>query len=369
MSESTRHSVLASRHRALGSELEDWNGMGTAWTYASDPCAEHDAVRGAAGLFDMSPLKKVYLRGPDALKVADHVITRDMTGIYPGKSAYGAILTPQGTVCDDAIIANNGADEWLFCHGSGESMAYLQESAEGLNVSIELDDALHNLSLQGPKALALLNRFCSADLSGMAYFHHQAAELFGHPCRISRTGYSGERGYEILVDQAWAGDIWDNLLSEGAGDGVMPCSFTALDKVRIEAGLLFYGYDMTTEHTPWEVGLGFTVSRNKGSFRGKDALFAAEQSPRILPAGFVFDHSDSLAGGEVLKLDGETVGVVNSPCWSHRMNQSLALGHVSPAAASPGTALVAVAEDGSEYLAKVSTMPFYDPQKRRTHEG
>ena len=135
MSESTRHSVLASRHRALGSELEDWNGMGTAWTYASDPCAEHDAVREAAGLFDMSPLKKVYLRGPDALKVADHVITRDMTGIYPGKSAYGAILTPQGTVCDDAIIANNGDDEWLFCHGSGDSMAYLQESAEGLNVS------------------------------------------------------------------------------------------------------------------------------------------------------------------------------------------------------------------------------------------
>ena len=105
---------------------------------------------------------------------------------------------------------------------------------------------------------------------------------------------------------------------------------------------------MTTEHTPWEVGLGFTVSRNKGAFRGKDAVFAAEQSPRILPAGLVIDHSDSLAGGEVLKLNGEAVGVVNSPCWSHRMNQSLALGHVSPAAASPGTALVAVAEDSSD---------------------
>ena len=96
MSESTRHSVLASRHRALGSELEDWNGMGTAWTYASDPCAEHDAVREAAGLFDMSPLKKVYLRGPDALKVADHVITRDMTGIYPGKVGLRCHSDPAG---------------------------------------------------------------------------------------------------------------------------------------------------------------------------------------------------------------------------------------------------------------------------------
>lgn len=369
MSESTRHSVLASRHRALGSELEDWNGMGTAWSYSSDPCAEHDAVREAAGLFDMSPLKKVYLRGADALKVVDHVITRDMTGIYTGKSAYGAILTAQGTVCDDAIIANNGGDEWLFCHGSGDSMACLQESAEGLNVSIELDDSLHNLSLQGPKALALLNRFCSTDLNSLAYFHHQAVELFGHACRISRTGYSGERGYEILVDEACAGSIWDSLLTEGVAEGVLPCSFTALDKVRIEAGLLFYGYDMTTEHTPWEVGLGFTVNRNKGEFRGKQAALAAELSPKILPAGLVIDHNDSLAGGEVLKLNGEEVGVVNSPCWSHRMNKSLALGHVSPEVAAPGTELTAVAEDGTEYKAKVSEMPFYDPQKVRTHAG
>ncbi|WP_315980566.1 glycine cleavage T C-terminal barrel domain-containing protein [Aliamphritea spongicola] len=98
-------------------------------------------------------------------------------------------------------------------------------------------------------------------------------------------------------------------------------------------------------------------------------MFVAEHSPRILPAGLVINHSDSLAGGEILKLNGEEVGVVNSPCWSHRMNQSLALGHVSPVAASPGTALVAVAEDGTEYPAKVNAMPFYDPQKLRTHAG
>ena len=136
MSDLTRTSVLASRHAALGSGLEDWNGMGTAWSYGTDPDDEHDAIRERAGLFDMSPLKKVFVRGPDAARVVDHVITRDMRRVAPGQSAYGAILTEQGTVCDDAIVANNGGDEWMHCHGSGESMARLQESAAGLDVAI-----------------------------------------------------------------------------------------------------------------------------------------------------------------------------------------------------------------------------------------
>ena len=178
MTESTRISELASRHTALGSGLEDWNGMGTAWSYNTDPNDEHDAVREAVGLFDMSPLKKVYLRGPDAAKVADHVITRDMSKIYAGKSAYGAILTEQGTVCDDAIIANNDDNEWLVCHGSGETMERLQESAEGLNVDIELDDDLHNISVQGPKAMELLDAHTPLDLSSLAYFHHQPTESY-----------------------------------------------------------------------------------------------------------------------------------------------------------------------------------------------
>ena len=208
MTESTRESALAARHRALGSGLEDWNGMSTAWSYDSDPNDEHDAVREAAGLFDMSPLKKVTLRGPDAAQVADHVFSRDAGKIAEGKSSYGCVLSEQGTVCDDAILANFGQDEWLLVHGSGESMERLRESAEGRNVTVELDDDLHDISLQGPKALDLLNAHTPMDLAALSYFQHQATELFGHPCRLSRTGYSGERGYEIFADRAVIGDIW-----------------------------------------------------------------------------------------------------------------------------------------------------------------
>lgn len=360
--ELSRTSALASRHRELGSGLEDWNGMGTAWSYSSDPNDEHDAVREAVGMFDMSPLKKVFVRGGDAKAVLDHLTTRDLNKVGPGRAAYLSVLTETGGLADDAIVSNNGDDEWMIVHGSGDTMALLEASAAGKNVSVDFSDDLHDVSVQGPKALETLNAACSIDLTPLAYFHHAPADLFGHSVRISRTGYSGERGYEIFADAAVVGDIWDQL----SGAGATPCSFTALDKVRIEAGLLFYGYDMTDAHTPWEVGLGFTVSRKKPAFRGREKLFAAEGEPRVRNVGLVIEHSDALAGGETLSVGGEHVGVVNSPCWSHRMAKSLALGHVAVAHAAPGTVLD-VAGDGVSTTASIASLPFYDPGKTRTH--
>ena len=177
----------------------------------------------------------------------------------------------------------------------------------------------------------------------------------------ARTGYSGERGYEIFAAAAVVTDIWDQL----AAAGVMPCSFTALDKVRIEAGLLFYGYDMTGDNTPWEVGLGFTVSTAKGDFRGKAALMAAKGQEKISNVCLDIDHSDMAAGGETLLLDGEEIGVINSPCYSHRLGKSLALAHVRPGIAAG--AVLQVAGEGRETTATVVNSPVYDPQKTRTH--
>ncbi len=366
MTESTRTSALADRHRALGSDLGDWNGMGVAWSYASDPCVEHDAVRTAAGLFDVSGLKKIHVRGPDSLAVVDHVITRNMPTIYPGKSAYGPILTERGTFCDDAIIANNGDNNWMVVHGSGETMERLQESAAGKNVSIDFDDFLHDISLQGPKAVEFLDQHTPLDLPSLKYFHHAPTELFGHKCTLSRTGYSGERGYEIFANGDVIVDIWDNIVGEGKAHGIMPCSFTCLDKIRVEAALLFYPYDMTKEHTPWEVGLGWSVSLKKGDFRGKDAVFAAEGKEKIKFAGIVADHDDIIDAGAKLLVDGREVGVVNSPAFSHRMKKSLALVHLTPEAAAIGTKLRVEGENVS-CDATVERTPFYDPDKTRTH--
>jgi len=359
--ELSRVSALASRHTALGSGLEDWNGMGTAWTYNTDPNVEHDAVRERAGMFDMSPLKKVYVRGPDAAATLDHLTTRDMNNITPGRAAYLCVLTENGGIADDAIVSNNGGDEWMIVHGSGNTMELLEASANGRDVQLEFTDALHDLSVQGPKSMEILNAHCDADLESLAYFGHVAAKLFSHPCRVSRTGYSGERGYEIFADESVIVDIWDKLVAHG----VMPCSFTALDKLRIEAGLLFYGYDMSEANSPWEVGLGFTVHQSKGDFRGKAALMKSKGSEKINNVCLDVDHPDMLIGGETLSLDGKDIGVVNSPCYSSRLGKSLALAHVA-AGVSIGSTL-GVAGDGISTTATVVRSPVYDYQKTRTH--
>ena len=367
MTESTRTSALASRHRALGSDLEDWNGMGTAWSYHTNPDDEHDAVRECAGLFDMSPLKKIRIKGSDSSRVLNHLLTRDVYKINPGRSAYSSVLTKNGTMSDDAIVANCGNDEYLVVHGSGGTFELLEDSALGSNISFLLDDDLHDISLQGPAALNLLNQFCSEDLSQLGYFDHITTRLFDKQCRISRTGYSGERGYEIFVDSNAVTDIWDNILQEGQSSGVMPCSFTALDKVRIEAALLFYGYDMTEDNTPWELGLGFTIDQSKDDFRGKEALMASKNNPKIINVGISVEHDDMLTGEEVIFHQGTAVGLVNSPAFSHRINKSLALAHVTPDASEVGIELEIVGGDGTRYRAQVSSIPFVDPLKTKTH--
>jgi aminomethyltransferase len=359
--ELSRTSALASRHTALGSGLEDWNGMGTAWTYNSDPNDEHDAVRESVGMFDMSPLKKVFVRGADAVATLDHLTTRDISKIDPGEAAYLCVLNEQGGIAEDAMGSINGNAEWMIVHGSGDTMALLQSSAQGRDVQIDFSDDLHDLSVQGPKSVETLNAHADIDVSALGYFQHAPATLFGHSCRLSRTGYSGERGYEIFADASVIGDIWDQL----SNAGVVPCSFTALDKVRIEAGLLFYGYDMTEDNTPWDVGLGFTVSKNKGEFRGKDAVIAAKGTQTINNVCLDIDHSDMVAGGETLTIDGAEVGVINSPCYSHRLGKSLALAHIQ-ASLNVGVKLN-VKGDGFDTIATVVESPIYDPQKSKTH--
>ena len=274
---STRESALAAHHRALGSNLEDWNGMGAPWTYHSDPCDEHDAVRERAGLFDVSGLKKVRVRGRDAAAVCDHVITRDMTKIPIGRSAYGPVLQDDGGICDDAIIFNVAEDDYLFVHGAGAGLERLHESAEGKQVSIAFDDDLHDISLQGPAAVGFLDQHTPIDLPALGYFHQAETTLFGRPVLISRTGYSGERGYEIFATAEHVVPLWEEILGSGGSAGIVPCSFTCLDKIRIEAALLFYPYDMTEVNTPWEVTMGWSVSRKKGDF--------PRQGRRVRPRG------------------------------------------------------------------------------------
>lgn len=359
----TRHTALEDRHRALGAEPEEWNGMGMAWQYDQDVNDEHRAVRSAAGLFDVSGLKKVHILGPDALAVADHLITRDMTRIPVGRSVYAIILNEEGGFTDDCIMFNLAPNHLMVVHGSGTAMQQLQQSASDKNVHIQFDDDLHDISLQGPGSLEVLKDHTPIDLAGLKYFHQIPTTLFGHNCLISRTGFSGERGYEIFAKAADVVPIWDAILEHGGPAGVLPGSFNCIDAIRVEAALLFYPFDMDENNTPWEVGLGFAVSRKKqGEYRGKQACMDSIGKEKIKVYGIVAD-TDTAVDADAELFQGERkVGKVTGPNYSPILNQSLALVQIEPALAEPGVKLE-VRGANTSCTATTHSLPFYDPTK------
>jgi len=201
MANSWRISALAERHRALGSKLEDWSGMGTAWTYASDLADEHEAIRTRAGLMDVSGLKKVHYVGPHAESLLEYATSRDISKVYPGKSVYATMLNEAGKFVDDCVIYRTGPNAFMVVHGSGSGHEMLVRSAQGRQVAVLFDDDLHDLSLQGPLAVDFLAEHVPG-IRELPYFHHMQTKLFERPVMISRTGYTGERGYEIFCKAA-----------------------------------------------------------------------------------------------------------------------------------------------------------------------
>src|SRR6202051_1540573 len=347
MALSWRNSVLADRHRALGSKLEDWNGMGTAWTYAKDVAQDHVAIRTKAGLMDVSGLKKLHLVGPHSSAVLNYAATRDVTKIYPGKCAYACMLNDAGHFIEDCILYRLGPNSWMVVHGSGAGHETLTKYVVGRNAAMIVDDDLHDLSLQGPVAVDFLAKHVPG-IRGLKYFHHTPATLFGRPVTISRTGYTGERGYEIFCKSEDAGLIWDRILEEGAEMGIIPCAFTALDLLRTESYLLFYPYDNSEMYpfeneppgdTLWELGLDFTVSPGKNGFRGAEQHYRLKGKERFRIFGIQVDGQVPADLGDEVYLDGRKVGVITCGMYSTLTHKSMALARLALPAAGPGKRL------------------------------
>ena len=372
MALSWRHSVLADRHRALGSKLEDWNGMGTAWTYAKDVSVDHVAIRTKAGLMDVSGLKKLHLVGPHASAILNYATTRDVTKIYPGKSAYGCMLNEAGLFIEDCILYRTGPNSWMVVHGSGAGHETIAAYVPGRNVAMIVDDDLHDLSLQGPAAVDFLAKHVPG-IRDLKYFHHMPASLFGRPVTISRTGYTGERGYEIFCRGEDAGLIWDTILSEGKSMGIIPTCFTTLDYLRVESYLLFYPYDMSQmypfEHGPpgdslWELGLDFTVSPGKNDFRGADAHQRLKGKERFKIFGLVVEGKKAADMGDAVYSGDKQVGVVTCAMVSTLTGKSMAIARLDVSVAVHGTKLE-IRGKTLKAAATAHTLPFDDPEKRK----
>ena len=377
MTASWRFSALADRHRALGSALEDWSGMGTAWQYDKDPIAEYLAIRTKAGVMDVSGLKKLHIIGPHAAYVIDRATTRNVEKLKPGRSTYACMLNDAGKFVDDCVIYRMGPNSFMVVHGAGQGHEQLTMAAQGRDVVVLFDDNLHDISLQGPLAVDFLAPLVPG-IRDLAYFSHMHTTLFGAPVTLSRTGYTGERGYEIFCRGQDAPMIWDRIVAEGADMGIIPCRFTTLDLLRAESYLLFFPYDNSEKYpfadepcgdTLWELGLDFTVSPGKTGFRGAEEHYRLKGKERFKIYGVLLEGTEPAEEGAPIMLDGAKVGVVTMGFYSPLNKHNVGIARMPVACAQDGTALT-IRNSTGDIKAVAHAMPFYDVEKkRRTAKG
>lgn len=366
----SRNSILNGRHIALGSKLDGdtWNDMPIPWSYNSDPHDEVVAVRSAAGLYDVSALNIVNVGGPDAESVLDRLVAIDVTRLVPGTSRLAAEVDENGALCDDIMIIRDSAQEFRVSHGSGKTPEQLAKLAAGKNVTVTPDHDVHILSLQGPKSLDILAPHVGFKLADLPYFKHEKTTLFGCEVSVARGGYSGERGYEVYCAAKDAILLWDKILEVGKPFGAIPASWNSLELTRMEAGLLFFPFEMPEgDTTPWEVNMGWGVDLDKpGDYIGKQAVLKLKGRERVKHTGLVCDSAEAPVAGAGIYKDGKRIGEVTSGSFSRYLMLSIAMVHVKPEFSQIGLQ-VDVDSNGKTVKARIARTPFYDPMRLRTH--
>jgi len=314
----------------------------------------------------VSGLRMVNISGPEAQAFLNHLLTTDISKAKAGDSHISNIVNANGGLIDDVLIYVDSPDQFRVSHGGGAFEEAVAASKGRFNVKAELDNDVHILSLQGPLALETLARHTPMDLAKLGYFHHQKTTLFGKPVSLARGGYSGERGYEVFCSAADAPFIWDSILKAGKDAGVIPVSWSCLDIIRVESGLLFFPFDMTNDDTtPWEVRADWTVDLSKPDFVGKGALAAKKGKERSFIAGIEVDAAKAIEPGSKITANGVEAGVVCSSTFSRHLMKSLVMAQLKPEFTKLGTELTL--HDDAEYAGTVVRMPFYDPLRLRTH--
>ena len=359
--------------RELGASWTDWEG----WAWAADfgdPVAEHHATRTACNMWDESPLRKWDLRGPDALKLADVLFTNDMAALEIGQVRYGPLCDEQGKMVMDGTVFHVEPDHCLSITSYDSDLEWFRTVASDRGFDVQIEDRtpqMPHLQVQGPKSRDVLAPITEgADVHALRYFRFasEGVRVGGVSCWLSRTGYSGELGFELYCAPEDADPLWNAVLEAGRPHGIRPIGLSAIETLRIESGLLFPDIDYFPHQTdPFEVRLDNVVKLDKpGDFIGRDALrsIAAEGTPRLLIT-LRIDGEEVPEYGATVNHDGDEAGVVRSPCKSPAFDmQVIAMAAIDRELVSEGQRVEVALGDGF-VGATVSPFPLYDTQKRR----
>lgn len=372
-----------------------WSGYSVASSYEVVHDYEYHAIRNTAGLIDVSPLYKYDVRGKDAAKLADRVITRDAFKCAIGQALYACLCEDDGAVIQDGTVFRIGEDYFRF-HLAEPAYRWLKLNALAMEVSIEeVSERIAALALQGPNAFAILSGLLDFDLGRLRFFRFASGRLGNVPVIVSRTGYTGDLGYEIWLGAEHAEAVWDILIDQGAPYGIKPAGLLALDVARLEAGFILLEVDYTSSekaliasqrHSPFEIGLGWTVDPAKTNFVGAAALRKMHATgPGRQIVGLEIDLGSyerlftriglppefptaAWRGSVALHKDGRQVGYATTGAWSPVLKKYIALATIEKEHAAPETRLemeVTVNHKRTAARATVVKLPFFDPPRKR----
>lgn len=378
-------------------QWREWSGHLAASVYDTSHIHEYFAIRNQAALIDVSPLYKYVVRGPDAVRLVDRVLSRDATKIRPGQVVYTAWCDEHGKVIDDGTVARLDDDSYRWT-AADPNLRWFELNARGLDVTFDdVSDTTAAIALQGPQSRAVLEALTGTDWTDLAYFRRRSTRAGKIALDVSRTGYTGDLGYELWVDVKNALELWDRLMKVGRPFGIHAAGMLALDMTRLEAGLILLEVDYTSSrhalvpeqsYSPFEIGLGKMVQLDKkADFVGRRALLAEQAAGgparQLVGLSIEWESIDKLHRAHNLPISvsysgwreqrpvysgRSQVGRATSGTWSPILKEHIALASVDKAHAAPGTQLQlewTVEGRRGKAAARVVPLPFFDPPRKR----
>ncbi len=376
----TKETAFHPRWSELTRNVTEYRGYWLPTCFTNEGAiAEYWACREAAVVMDLSPLRKWEILGPDAETLVQHAITRDVRRLATGQVVYTAVCNETGGMIDDATVFRMGDDKFRFVGGDPYDGVHLKQLADRLDLRVWIKpstDELHNIAVQGPNSRDILKEFVWApahqpkleELKWFRFLVGRIGDYDGVPIVVSRTGYTGELGYEIFCHPDDGPAVWDAVWQAGEGRGLKPLGLDALDMVRIESGLIFAGYEFDDQVDPFEAGISFAVKLDADEdFLGKEALLERSAHPQRTLVGLELAGNEPAGHGDCVHVGRSQVGVVTSGTKSPLLRKNIALCRMAVQYAEPGTEVEVGKLDGHQKRipAQVVPFPFYDPKKER----
>lgn len=355
-----KRTPLYEAHLAAGAKMVEFGGWLMPVQY-DGIIKEHQTVRTAAGLFDVSHMGEIEISGPGAENFVQKLVTNDITRLQPGKALYSPMCNPQGGTIDDLLVYQVEKDQYLLVvNASNTEKDYdwmLSVADSGVQI-VNVSDVTCQLALQGPKALNVLQKLTSVQLADIQYFTFVYGAVEGVQCLISRTGYTGEDGFELYFPAEHGETLWQAILAAGQVEGVKPVGLGARDTLRFEACLALYGHELTHHISPLQAGLGWTVKFNT-DFIGKEALLKEKEAGLTHKlVGVEMLERGIPRQGYVLSKDGQEVGWITSGTFAPTLEKNLGLAYLQTQYGEPGT-IVNVLVRNKPVKAQVVPKPFY----------